>query len=193
MSNIIESCLNDVVSCLSSLNHEQYIQPSLDCIAMTAETLKNGGAIFFCGNGGSASTASHLANDLSCHMKNWNREGYKCICINDSTSIITSLTNDYGFECIFSRQVENLGKAGDIIWAFSTSGNSKNVVRAVESAKKMGIKTVAFTGRGGGKLKDLCDLWVPCNSDEVTRVEELHMIYGHSIALGVEAVVSPME
>lgn len=193
MYEIIDNCLNDVVSCLSELNQEKYIRPSKDCISITAESIKTGGAVFFCGNGGSASTASHLANDLSCHMKNWKREGYKCICVNDSTSIITSLTNDYGFEHIFSRQIENLGKSGDVLWAFSTSGNSKNVVCAVEAAKKLGIKTVAFTGRGGGKLKDLCDLWLPVNSDDVTRVEELHLIYGHSIALGVEAVVSPME
>lgn len=193
MYEIIDNCLNDVVSCLSELNREKYIQPSKDCIAITAESIKKGGAVFFCGNGGSASTASHLANDLSCHMKNWKREGYKCICVNDSTSIITSLTNDYGFEHIFSRQIENLGKTGDVLWAFSTSGNSKNVVCAVEAAKKLDIKTVAFTGRGGGKLKDMCDLWLPVNSDDVTRVEELHLIYGHSIALGVENIVSPME
>ena len=147
----------------------------------------------FCGNGGSTSAASHIANDLSCHTRNWNREGYRCICLNDSTAVLTSLTNDYGFECVYSRPLETLGKPGDILWAYSTSGNSGNVVRAVEAARKKGIKTVAFTGRGGGKLKDMCDIWVGVNNDDVTRVEELHLIYSHGIALSVEAAVSPMQ
>jgi D-sedoheptulose 7-phosphate isomerase len=126
-------------------------------------------------------------------MKNWHREGYKVICLNDSTAVLTSLTNDYGFEHVFSKPLEALSSEGDVLWAFSTSGNSKNVIQAVEAAKKRNLKSVVFTGRNGGKLKTMGDVWVSVNSDDVLRVEELHMIYAHSIAVSVEALVSPME
>lgn len=192
MENIFVDSLDDTIRCLQDRS-ETFVEPAARCARLTEETLRMGGKIFFCGNGGSASTASHLANDLSCHMKNWQREGYRCICLNDSAAAMSSLANDYGFECVFSKPVQALGDAGDILWAFSTSGNSKNVVHAVEVARAKGMKTAAFTGRGGGKLKDICDVWVSVNSDEVVRVEELHLLYGHGIALCVEAAVSPME
>lgn len=192
MGNIFIDSLDDTIRCLEDRS-AAFVEPAERCAKLTEEVLKAGGKILFCGNGGSAATASHVSNDLSCHMKNWHREGYRCICLNDSVAVMSSLANDYGFECVFSKLVENLGDAGDILWAFSTSGNSKNVVRAVEAAKARGMKTAAFTGRGGGKLKDLCDVWVSVNSDEVVRVEELHLLYAHGIALSVEAAVSPME
>lgn len=192
MESLVRESLQDVASSLADMS-ARFVEPVGKCVEETAATLKNGGTIFFCGNGGSTSAASHIANDLSCHTRNWNREGYRCICLNDSTAVLTSLTNDYGFECVYSRPLETLGKPGDILWAYSTSGNSGNVVRAVEAARKKGIKTVAFTGRGGGKLKDMCDIWVGVNNDDVTRVEELHLIYSHGIALGVKAAVSPMQ
>lgn len=171
---------------------EQYQKPVDECIEASANALKNGGCIFTCGNGGSAATASHIANDLLCHMKNWNREPYRVMSLTDNVSAITSMTNDFGFEHIFSKQLEAFGKKGDVIWAFSTSGNSKNCLAAFEQAREMGITTVGITGKGGGKMKDLSDIWVPVDSDEVTRVEELHMIYAHILGENVEAVVSPI-
>ena len=94
---------------------------------------------------------------------------------------------------MFSRQLSAFGQKGDILWAFSTSGNSKNCVKAFEKAWELGITTVGITGRSGGKMKELADIWIPVDSDEVTRVEELHMIYAHILAENIEAIVSPME
>lgn len=174
-------------------DNEQYIQPLEKCIDVSAEAIQRGNCIFVCGNGGSAATASHIANDLLCHLKNWNRESYRILSLNDNVSTITSLTNDYGPDEMFSRQLSAFGQNGDILWAFSTSGNSKNCVKAFEKAGELGIVTVGITGRGGGSMKETADIWIPVDSDEVTRVEELHMIYAHILAENIEAIVSPME
>lgn len=174
-------------------HEEQYIQPLEKCIEVSAEAVGRRSCIFVCGNGGSAATASHIANDLLCHLKNWNRESYRILALTDNVSAITSLTNDYGPEEMFSRQLSAFGQKGDILWAFSTSGNSKNCVKAFEKAGELGITTVGITGRSGGRMKELADIWIPVDSDEVTRVEELHMIYAHILAENIEAIVSPME
>ncbi|MBS6952547.1 MAG: SIS domain-containing protein [Enterocloster asparagiformis] len=163
-----------------------------NCIRESARVIQAGKRIFVCGNGGSASTASHIANDLICHMKNWNRENYPVLALTDNTAAITSIANDYGFREIFSRQLAAFGRPGDMLWAFSTSGNSGNCVAAVEQAKQLGMLTVGFTGKKGGELKTMCDLWVGAQSDEVTRVEEMHLILAHVIGVAVEEIVSPM-
>lgn len=192
MDNSFESIGNRLVKSLTTQD-TKYIEPVQTCVRIFAEAIREKKRIFTCGNGGSASTASHIANDLMCHMRNWNREGYRVLSLTDNMSAVTSMTNDYGFDFIFARQLEVFGESGDVLWTFSTSGNSKNCVEAVKAAKQMGIQSVALTGRGGGTLKDLCDVWVPVDSDEVTRVEELHMIYAHIIGENVEAILSPMD
>ena len=106
---------------------------------------------------------------------------------------MTALTNDYGYDSVFSKQVAALGQSGDILWGFSTSGNSKNIINAVETCKEMGIKTIIFTGKAGGKLKDLADIWVPVNTDEAMLAEALHLFYIHSIAESIEYDLDPTE
>lgn len=190
MSKLFIENLVELSQCLSNLS-PNYLKPPKDCITATVSAVKNGNTLFFCGNGGSSSTASHICNDLSCHMKNWDRDSYACVCLNDSPAVLTSLTNDYGFEHVFAKPLSALAKPGDVIWGFSTSGNSQNVVKAFEVARQKQMISVAFTGRSGGKLKNMCDIWIPVNSDEVIRVEELHLIYAHAIAVSIEAKVSP--
>lgn len=163
------------------------------CIQVSAQAVREDHRIFVCGNGGSAATASHIANDLLCHMKNWNRKNYRVMALTDNVSVITSISNDYGFDQIFSKQIQAFGEPGDVLWSFSTSGNSPNCAVAAEQAKKQGVLTVGFTGKKGGKLKEICDIWIPVDSDEVTRVEELHLIYAHMIGEQIEASVSPMQ
>ena len=102
-------------------------------------------------------------------------------------SVLTAISNDYGYEHVFERQVNALGKQGDVLWAFSTSGNSKNIILAVEEAKRKGMKTVIFTGKGGGKLKDMCDVWCPVNTEDLIAAEAMHLYIIHSIAKVVEA------
>ena len=191
----MKSTFDEIVSSLvKSLQTEgeQFREPVEKCIEVSARAIQQEHCIFVCGNGGSAATASHIANDLLCHMRNWNRRGYKIMSLNDNVSAITSLTNDYGFEEVFAKQLAAFGQKGDVIWAFSTSGNSRNCLVAFEKARELGITTVGITGRKGGKMKDLSDIWMPVDADDVTRVEELHMIYAHILGENIEALVSPM-
>ena len=171
---------------------EKHIEPALRCIEMTREAIVSGGKIILCGNGGSSSNAAHIANDFVGHMNNWERKGYPAICLTDNIATLTALTNDYGYDSVFQKQIEAMGKEGDIFWTFSASGNSENVVRAVMAAKKMGIKTVAFTNSEGGKLKDLVDCWIGVNTRHAMLTEALHLFYIHSIAEAVELDIDPV-
>ena len=172
---------------------ETSLAAAQEAVRLTAQAIGAKKKLFLCGNGGSAATASHIANDLSCHMKNWQRDAYRIVCLNDSPAVLTSMTNDYGFEHVFEKPLLGLADAGDVLWGFSTSGNSGNVVAAVEAARAHNILTVGFTGKRGGKLRDLVDVWDPTPSDDVIQVENLHLILAHAIAVSVEAIVSPMQ
>ncbi|HKZ35023.1 MAG TPA: D-sedoheptulose 7-phosphate isomerase [Patescibacteria group bacterium] len=146
---------------------------------------KKGKKVFFCGNGGSAADSQHLAAELVGRFKR-ERRGLPAISLTTDTSILTAVTNDYWYDFLFARQLEALGQKGDVLFGLSTSGNSINIVRAVEFAKSMGITTVGFLGGDGGKLKDLVDipLVVPASSSD--RVQETHITIGHIVCDLVE-------
>jgi D-sedoheptulose 7-phosphate isomerase len=142
------------------------------------ESLKNGNKILIFGNGGSAADAQHLAAELiGRYLKE--RRPLPAIALSTDTSILTSLSNDYGFDTVFARQVEGLAKAGDIAIGISTSGNSKNVLEGVEKAKELGCKTIGLLGCDGGRIADVADLalTVPCKS--TPRIQESHITIGH--------------
>jgi D-sedoheptulose 7-phosphate isomerase len=143
-----------------------------------AERLKRGCRILVCGNGGSAADAQHLAAELSGRYVK-ERRALAGIALTTDTSALTAIGNDYGFDQIFSRQVEALGRPGDLLIGISTSGNSPNVIRAVEAAKALGMRTLALLGRDGGKLRTLVDdaLVVPC--PVTARVQEIHQMTYH--------------
>ena len=143
-----------------------------------AERLKRGCRILVCGNGGSAADAQHFAAELSGRYVK-ERRALAGIALTVDSSALTAIGNDYGFDQIFSRQVEALGRPGDLLVGISTSGNSPNVIRAVESAKELGMRTLGLLGRDGGRLKDLVDdaLVVPCAV--TARIQEVHMMTYH--------------
>ncbi|HPX75007.1 MAG TPA: D-sedoheptulose 7-phosphate isomerase [Bacteroidales bacterium] len=144
------------------------------------KSINNGGKIISCGNGGSMSDAMHFAEELSGRFKE-ERKALPAIAIADP-SHITCVANDYGFDFIFSRFVEALGNKNDVLLAISTSGNSKNVINAVNSAKKIGMPVVALTGKDGGKLKDLCDIEIRVpHFGYSDRIQEIHIKVIHSI------------
>lgn len=172
---------------------EEHILNAVKCIEATRDVIANGGKVLLAGNGGSASTASHITNDFIGHMTNWNRRSYPAIALTADISVLTALTNDYGYDRVFARQIEGLGNKGDIFWGLSTSGNSKNILLAIEECKRKGIITVGFTAKDGGKMKDLVDIWVPANTNECMIAEAYHLFYFHSIAESVEALLDPME
>jgi D-sedoheptulose 7-phosphate isomerase len=152
------------------------------------EVLRSGGKAIFCGNGGSAADSQHLATELVVRLSGKsNRPALAAIALTTDTSILTACANDFGFENIFSRQLEALGKKGDILFAFSTSGNSANVVGAAELARKMGIVTVGLLGCGGGKLSGLVDYPLIVPSEDVQRIQECHITIGHIIIEIAEA------
>lgn len=152
---------------------------------LIVESLKNGGKVISCGNGGSHCDAMHFAEELSGRYRD-DRKALAAICISD-VSHITCVGNDYGFEFIFSRYVEGLGKEGDVLFALSTSGNSANVLRGAEAAKKKGMKVVAMTGKDGGKLAPLADVEVRVpHGGYADRIQEIHIKVIHILILLVE-------
>ena len=146
------------------------------------ETKRTGARIFTAGNGGSAATASHICNDLTKGCRVLGRPGFRAECLADSTAVVTCLGNDYGYDDIFVVPLETKAKPGDVFIGFSGSGNSENVVRAARRAREMGLTTVGFLGRDGGKLKEYCDLYVIAPTDSMEQLEDMHMLYCHALS-----------
>ncbi|HWA35293.1 MAG TPA: D-sedoheptulose 7-phosphate isomerase [Cyclobacteriaceae bacterium] len=155
------------------------------------QSFKNGGKVISCGNGGSHCDAMHFAEELSGRFRD-DRKALPAVCISD-VSHITCVGNDYGFEYIFSRYIEGLGNKGDVLFALSTSGNSKNVVRAAEEAKRKGMKVIALTGKDGGKLASLADVEVRVEHEGYAdRIQEVHIKVIHILILLIEQRIAEL-
>jgi D-sedoheptulose 7-phosphate isomerase len=161
-------------------------QPVLEAIAraMTA-TLRAGGKILWCGNGGSAGDSQHLAAELVGRFRR-ERRGLASLALTTDSSTLTSIANDYGYEVVFSRQVDALGVEGDLLVGISTSGNSRNVLCALEAARSRGMVTVAFTGAGGGRMAKLADHTFVVQSKDTARIQEVHILAGHMLCDWIE-------
>jgi D-sedoheptulose 7-phosphate isomerase len=157
-------------------------------VVAMVDCLRSGGKVMACGNGGSAADAQHFAAELIGRFER-ERQELAAIALTTDTSILTAVGNDYSYDEVFSKQVRGLGKKGDVLIGISTSGNSKNVVKAIEAAKKIGIKIIALTGNGGGKIANLLDandihLCVPSN--RTARIQEAHLVLLHGLCDGVD-------
>jgi len=160
--------------------------PQLDvALGLVEDTVRSGGTLFFCGNGGSAADAQHLATEYVVRYMR-NRRAYPAIALTTDTSLLTAAGNDLGFESIFARQVEALAKPGDLLIIHSTSGSSPNVLRAAEAARARGVPVLAFSARDGGPLRDLADHSVIIPTDRTDRAQELHLCIEHIICDLVE-------
>ena len=158
--------------------------------AAIAASLDAGGKLMLCGNGGSAADAQHIAAEFVAFLDHHcPRPGLAAVALTTDTSMITAYSNDAGFEGVFARQVEALGRKGDVLIGLSTSGNSANVLAAFEAAGKAGIKTVAMTGKDGGKLAGLADIAIKVPSDETPFIQETHICLGHAITAAVEVLM----
>lgn len=168
----------------------QKMESLVDCIESAAnlciKTLKNGGKILICGNGGSAADSQHIAAELTGRYKR-ERKGIAAIALSTDTSALTAIGNDYGFEFVFSRQFEALAQKGDLLWGISTSGNSQNVLNALNAARSLGCATLGFGGKDGGKMRDLCDILVISPSSDTPRIQEMHILAAHIICELIEA------
>ena len=156
-------------------------------LAITAETVQTGRTVFFCGNGGSAADAQHLAAEFVGRFVR-ERDGLPAVALTTDTSILTAVGNDYGFDTVFARQVKALARPGDLVVGLSTSGNSVNVLAAFETAKVAGAKTIAFTGRTGGKMKEVADCAITVPADITARIQEMHIMIGHILCEWIDEV-----
>jgi len=166
-----------------------FFNEQADSVISAAELLidaiRSGGKVLVFGNGGSAADAQHIAAELVNRL-NFDRAPVAAIALTTDTSILTSIGNDSSFDEVFERQLRALGRKGDVAIAISTSGNSSNVIRAVEAAREIGVKTIAFSGRSGGTLAELSDLALTVNSNSTQRIQETHITIGHVLCELVE-------
>ncbi|MBU1097823.1 MAG: D-sedoheptulose 7-phosphate isomerase [Bacteroidetes bacterium] len=159
----------------------------LKSLEIAVESIENGHKILFCGNGGSAADAQHLSTELVIRLSHdIKRPAIPALSLTTDTSLLTAGGNDIGFDNVFARSVEGLGNKGDVLIAISTSGNSENVLRAVNKAKEKGIKSIGFLGGNGGKLKNLVDVSIIIPSTNVQRIQEGHITIGHIICELIE-------
>ena len=159
-----------------------------EAAALACDTIVGGGTIFFCGNGGSAADAQHIATEYVVRYGR-NRRALRAIALTTDTSILTATGNDLGFDEIFARQVEALGRPGDLLMIHTTSGDSPNCVRAAVAARALGMKTVGLTARDGGKIRAMVDLCIVVPTDRTDRAQELHLNIQHAICDLVEHAV----
>lgn len=153
--------------------------PAIEHMAeLVKSSLNQGGKVLWCGNGGSAADCQHLAAEFICRFQT-ERRSLPSIALTTDTSALTAISNDYGYERVFSRQVEGLCRPEDVLVGISTSGNSASILHAIEAAKAKGAKTVGWTGEGGGKLAALCDLTIAVPSPVTARIQEAHILIGH--------------
>ena len=148
-------------------------------------SLKKNGKILIMGNGGSAADAQHIAAELVGRYKT-ERAGLPAISLTTDSSVITSIANDYGFLHVFDRQINALAKKGDVVIAISTGGTSLNVIKALVAANKLGCKTIGLSGKGGGEFNDLCDVNLIVKSNDTPRIQEMHILIGHTICHLIE-------
>ncbi|MBP7103095.1 MAG: D-sedoheptulose 7-phosphate isomerase [Bacteroidales bacterium] len=159
-----------------------------DSVDMCVQSLQSGGCIFFCGNGGSAADAQHLAAELSGRFY-FDRPPLRAEALHCNTSYLTAVGNDYGYNHIFSRLLEGNGKKGDILIGLSTSGNSESIINAFLSAKNKGILTIAMTGATGGKLKEISNTLINVPSSDTPRIQESHILIGHILCEYIESAM----
>ena len=193
IQRVIRSEFDKALANMQALAADEALSAQIeDAVARCIEALRNGRKLLFCGNGGSAADAQHWAGELVSRFY-YDRPGLAAIALTTDSSILTAIGNDYGYDYTFARQVEALGRAGDVLVAISTSGNSPNVLRAAEAARARGMRVLAFTGRRGGALAPLADIAFRMPSDETPRIQEGHEFVGHLLCALIEAGLFPRD
>ena len=186
MLDLIRRQLQQSLDTLTKVLHDDSVHQSLlDSARVTAEAMQNGHKLLVCGNGGSAADTQHIVAELVVRLT-VDRPALRAIALTTDSSIFTAIGNDYGFEHIFSRQVEALGQPGDVLLAISTSGNSPNCIRALERARDLGLTTIAFTGNGGGRMAPLSDINVIVPATLTMNIQESQLALEHIFCMLVE-------
>lgn len=184
MKDEIETSLNESIRLKSEL-----LSKSVDTISeiatISVDALRNGHSLYLMGNGGSAADAQHISGELVGRFKK-DRKALPVLALTTDTSVLTAISNDYGYDLCFEKQVEAFVKSGDVVFGLSTSGNSVNILNAIKLAKKKDAKTIGFTGKNGGELKYLVDICLMVPSSDTPRIQECHITVGHIICSIIE-------
>lgn len=189
--NIISERIQQSVETKKRILSDEHLLSEINDVAQTcAEALCQGNRIYFCGNGGSAADAQHLAAELSGRYL-YDRPPLPAEALHVNTSYLTAVANDYSYDEVYSRLLQGIGRSGDVLIAISTSGNSANILRAIETAQDLGMIIVGMTGRSGGKMKNVCDFLLNVPSDETPRIQESHIMIGHIICEIIESTIFP--
>jgi len=178
VNRIIEQRLADHLEVLQKLMDSDLPEKLETCAKYVEKALAEGHKVLFCGNGGSAADSQHLAAEFVGRFQK-ERKGLPAIALTVDTSILTAVANDYGYDTVFARQVQALGEPGDVLVGISTSGNSKNVLLAVEEARAKGITCIGMTAEGGGKMAAACDICLAVPAKVTARAQEMHILMGH--------------
>ena len=189
MNNWIEDILDSKIEILNSLKKSDYFDTVESVGELLVDALKKNKKILIAGNGGSAADAQHFAGEVVGRFLK-NRKALPAISLCTDPTIVTSISNDYGFDDLFSREIEGLGNEGDVFIAISTSGNSNNCIKAIKEAHKKRIYVVGLLGKNGGKMKDICDLSLVVPSDSTPRIQEIHTFTIHLLCQIIDEKIS---
>ncbi|MGQ0664070.1 MAG: D-sedoheptulose-7-phosphate isomerase [Pseudomonadota bacterium] len=171
---------------LSAILADAELLASIEAVGRScAGAIQRGNKILFAGNGGSAADAQHLAGELVGRLE-FERGGLPALALNADTAVLTALANDYGYEEVFARQIDAIGRPGDVFIALSTSGRSRNVIRGLEQARAKGLMSVGMTGQTGGAMRALCDALICIPSTETQKIQEAHIVVGHVLCALIE-------
>tara|TARA_B100001063_G_C16776478_1_gene565872 strand:+ start:156 stop:746 length:591 start_codon:yes stop_codon:yes gene_type:complete len=181
---IIENHIEEHINTAVNIDDAQKSQIN-NIAEIMINSLNNGGTIYWCGNGGSSSDSQHLAAELIGRYDQ-DRRPLNSLSLTTDSAVLTCIANDYGFDDIFSRQIEGLGKSGDILVGISTSGKSQNVYKALKKAQDMNVITIGFLGKGGGEILSVCDNHITINSNVTARIQEMHILIGHILCESIE-------
>jgi len=190
---LLEVEFNKSINLLTVMSQDDSLaELMVRALEYSVAALRGGRKLLFAGNGGSAADAQHWAGELVSRFY-YDRPGLPAIALTTDTSILTAIGNDYGYDYVFARQVEALGQDGDVLLAISTSGNSQNIVRAIEAAREKHMTVIGFTGQGGGKMVDICDVCFRVPSTETPRIQEGHEVLGHLLCGLIESAMFPRQ
>ena len=191
MKSKINKCIQNSVENYTRVLQDDVLQDNIQKIVTTSiAAFKADKKMLLCGNGGSASDAQHIAAELSGRFYT-DRPPLYAEALHVNSSYMTAVANDYGYEATYARMIEAAGREGDILIGTSTSGNSPNVVKAMQKAKEIGMLTIGFTGKSGGKMKEICDIMICVPSDDTPRIQEAHILIGHIICQLIEEEMFP--
>ena len=191
MKSRINKCIASSVESYTRVLKDVNLQENIEKIVKKSiAAFKSDKKMLLCGNGGSASDAQHIAAELSGRFYS-DRPPLYAEALHVNSSYITAVANDYGYESTYARMVEAAGREGDVFVGISTSGNSPNVIKAMKKAKEIGMLTVGFTGRDGGKIQEICDIMIRIPSDDTPRIQEAHILVGHIVCQLIEEEMFP--